>query len=47
LGEVLKKCIEGFEDSTAGGHDRAAGGDFPKKYLEEFKSRLIKELSDK
>jgi single-stranded DNA-specific DHH superfamily exonuclease len=44
LGEVLKKCVEGFEDSNAGGHDRAAAGGFPKKYLEEFKERLLKEL---
>jgi single-stranded DNA-specific DHH superfamily exonuclease len=46
LGEVLRKCIQGFENSSAGGHDRASGGDFPKKYLEEFKSRLIKELKN-
>ncbi len=45
LGEVLRKCIEGFENSNAGGHDRAAAGSFPKKYLDEFKARLIKELS--
>jgi single-stranded DNA-specific DHH superfamily exonuclease len=45
LGSVLKKCVEGFEDSDAGGHDRAAAGGFPKRYLEEFKARLLKELS--
>lgn len=44
LGEVLKNCIKGFENSTAGGHDRAAGGDFPKKYLSEFKERLLENL---
>lgn len=44
LGEVLGNCIKGFENSTAGGHDRAAGGDFPKKYLSEFKQRLLREL---
>ncbi len=44
LGKVLKKCIEGFENSTAGGHDKASGGDFPKKYLNEFKKRLLEEL---
>jgi len=44
LGEVLKKCIEGFENSSAGGHARAAAGSFPKKYLEEFKKRLLENL---
>ncbi len=44
LGEILRKCIGGFKDSTAGGHDKAAGGDFPKKYLPEFKKRLLEEL---
>lgn len=44
LGYVLKKCVKGFEDSDAGGHDRAAGAEFPKKYLEEFKKRLSEEL---
>lgn len=44
LGDILKKCISRFENSTAGGHDRAAGGDFPKKYLQEFKKRILEEL---
>lgn len=44
LGEVLKKCVDGFKDSDAGGHDRASAGSFPRKYLNEFKARLIKEL---
>ena len=44
LGEILRKCVDGFDDSDAGGHDKAAAGSFPKKYLNEFKSRLIKEL---
>ena len=44
LGEVLKKCTEGFEEANAGGHDKAAAGGFPIKYLDEFKARLIKEL---
>ena len=44
LGDVLKKCIKGFENSVAGGHDKAAGGDFPKRYLPEFKKRLLEEL---
>jgi len=44
LSKILKKSIEGFEDSTAGGHIRASGATFPKKYLNEFKERLLKEL---
>ena len=44
LGTLLKKCIEGFEDSVAGGHVRASGGSFPKRYLDEFKKRLLQEL---
>lgn len=39
---LLQKLIEGFDNSTAGGHIPAAGGHFPKKYLEEFKERLKK-----
>jgi len=45
LGNVLKKCVQGFENSDAGGHDRAAGAEFPKKYLKEFKKRLLEELN--
>jgi len=41
---MLKKCVEGFEEANAGGHDRAAAGGFPVKYLDEFKARLILEL---
>lgn len=44
LGKVLKKCVEGFENSTAGGHAKASGGDFPSRYLKEFKKRLLMEL---
>lgn len=44
LGEILKKCIHGFYNSTAGGHPKASGGDFPKQYLSEFKMRLLDEL---
>lgn len=44
LGIVLKKCVEEFEDSNAGGHDQASAGGFPKKYLNEFKENLLKEL---
>jgi len=44
LGQLLKKCVEGFENSSAGGHKKAAAGTFAKKYLGEFKERLLKEL---
>jgi single-stranded DNA-specific DHH superfamily exonuclease len=44
LGKVLKKCIDGFENASAGGHDKASAGSFPKKYLNEFKERLLREL---
>jgi single-stranded DNA-specific DHH superfamily exonuclease len=44
LGKLLKKCTEGFEDSTSGGHAKASGGDFPKKYVEEFKENLLNNL---
>jgi len=42
--QLLKKCVEGFENSSAGGHVRAAAGTFPKKYLNEFRNRLLNEL---
>jgi single-stranded DNA-specific DHH superfamily exonuclease len=44
LGKVLKKCVEGFENSSAGGHVRASAANFPKKYLNEFKKRLMENL---
>lgn len=44
LNLVLKKCIKGFENAVAGGHSKASGGSFPKKYLNEFKRRLLEEL---
>ncbi len=44
LGVLLKKCVEGFEDASAGGHPKASAASFPKKYLEEFKERFLKEL---
>ncbi len=40
LPKFLKKLLEGFENSNAGGHIPAAGGYFPKKYLGEFEKRL-------
>ncbi len=44
LGKLLKKCVEDFEDSSAGGHVKAASCTFPKKYLKEFKEKLLVEL---
>ena len=40
LNLLTRKLIDGFENSTAGGHIKAAAGDFPLKYLDEFKKRL-------
>lgn len=40
LNKFLPKMISGFENSSAGGHKVAAGGNFPSKYLDEFKNRL-------
>ena len=44
LGKLLEKCTEGFENTASGGHQRAAGSGFPKKYLEEFKKRILENL---
>ena len=44
LNLLLKRCVEGFENSSAGGHVKAAAGSFPEKYLEEFKKRLLGNL---
>lgn len=44
IGEVLKRCITGFYNATAGGHPKASGADFPKKYLWEFKENLLRAL---
>lgn len=40
--ELLKKAVEGIEDSTSGGHPAAAGASFPSKYLSKFKENLAK-----
>jgi single-stranded DNA-specific DHH superfamily exonuclease len=40
LPNLLRDLIRGFDDSSAGGHLKASGGNFPRKYLEEFKKRL-------
>ncbi len=42
--KMLKKAVDGFEDSNAGGHIPAAGAAFPIKYLEEFKLNLISQF---
>jgi len=44
LNKLCKKCIKGFDNASAGGHKQAAGGSFPKKYLGEFKKRLLEEI---
>ena len=40
MADFLNKLLEGFEGADAGGHVPAAGGSFPKKYIEEFRNRL-------
>lgn len=40
LSDILKECIRGFENSSCGGHKKASGAHFPRKYLKEFKKRL-------
>ena len=40
LNKLLPKLVEGFQNSSAGGHKGAAGATFPSEYLEEFKNRL-------
>lgn len=47
VGELLKECTKNFEESSAGGHDMAAAGSFPKKYLDTFKNNLLLELGKK
>lgn len=44
LGKLLKKCTQNFENSDAGGHVKASAGNFPKKYLWEFKENLLRAL---
>lgn len=44
LVKLLKTCTEGFDESSAGGHTKAAAGSFPKKYLNKFKERLLSEI---
>jgi len=44
LDKLLKKCTEGFEESSAGGNPKAAAGTFPKRYLNKFKENLLSEI---
>jgi oligoribonuclease NrnB/cAMP/cGMP phosphodiesterase (DHH superfamily) len=40
LPDFLQNLIQGFENSSSGGHIKAAGAHFPKKYYLKFKSRV-------
>lgn len=40
VSKILQNCIEGFQNSTAGGHKVAAGAVIMKEDLEKFKERL-------
>lgn len=40
LPNLMKKLCYGFRSSSAGGHIRASGANFPVEYFEEFKKRL-------
>jgi len=42
--ELLKKAIKNIPNSTAGGHDRAAGAKLPAKYFDLFKESLFEGL---
>lgn len=46
LGDVLKKSLpkEALKEGEAGGHRKAAGASFPKKYYREFKKNLLEAL---
>lgn len=46
LQELLKKSVpeKGLEQGEAGGHRKAAGASFPKKYYEEFKKNLVEQV---
>jgi len=40
LPELLRNLVQGFDDSTAGGHIKAAGASLPIKHMDEFRKRL-------
>jgi single-stranded DNA-specific DHH superfamily exonuclease len=44
LGKILKKVTKDFENASAGGHEKAASASFPKRYLGEFKEKILREL---
>lgn len=46
LGELLKKALpeSAFDKGEAGGHRKAAGASFPKKYYKEFKNNFLELL---
>lgn len=44
LNKLLRKCVEGFENASAGGHVKASAGVIMKKDLEKFKEKLLIEL---
>lgn len=39
---LLENAVKGFKEANAGGHVPSAGAGFPKKYLKQFKQRIIK-----
>lgn len=45
LGKILKKSVEGLENSVGGGHIYAASASFMKKDLQKFKEKLLKAIN--
>ncbi len=41
-GKLMEQLVNGFHGASAGGHAKSAGARFDKKYLNEFKKRVIK-----
>ncbi|MBI4146162.1 hypothetical protein HY489_02380 [Candidatus Woesearchaeota archaeon] len=41
VNNLLEQAIIGFDDANAGGHAPSAGAGFPKRYLKQFKQRII------
>lgn len=44
--KLLKEAVKGIPESMSGGHVPAAGADFPKRHLKEFKKNLLRILGD-
>ena len=42
MGELMKKGVEGLEDSAGGGHVPAAAARFKREDLEKFKENILK-----